>query len=267
MYNSFGTNGLFYKHAMTFAPGKDIYSMHTHNIYELLYFVSGDATHVIEDRKYKLKPGDLILIRPFKYHYISIDSPMDYERYDVLFDASLLGIDNVSMFPDSTDIIHIEDGGIADGILRRIDSYSEHYAEKELCDILALSLKELFYCLGMMETTEAGVFSQVSPILSAALRYINDNLFTLQGIGEVAGSLFISESYLFRLFSKEMKKSPKSYISEKRLLAAQDMMLRGEKPTEVFGKCGFADYTAFYRNYKRHFGHPPSSEISKTGDK
>ena len=59
---------------------RDTYSMHTHNAYELIYFLDGDATHVIEDRKYKLKPGDLILIRPFQYHFIQIDSTSRYER-------------------------------------------------------------------------------------------------------------------------------------------------------------------------------------------
>ena len=48
---------LFFKHETTKNMPKDAYSTHSHNMYELLYFVGGDATHVIEDRKYvKPKP-------------------------------------------------------------------------------------------------------------------------------------------------------------------------------------------------------------------
>ena len=50
-----------YRHHVTKEPPPDAYSMHMHNTYELLYFLAGDATHVIEDRKYKLKKGDLII--------------------------------------------------------------------------------------------------------------------------------------------------------------------------------------------------------------
>ena len=67
---SYQGEDLFFKHEISHNLSKDAYSMHSHNTYELLYFVSGDATHVIEDRKYKLKRGDLVLIRPSKYHFI-----------------------------------------------------------------------------------------------------------------------------------------------------------------------------------------------------
>jgi cupin superfamily acireductone dioxygenase involved in methionine salvage len=69
------TDKMFFKHEISENLPCNTYSMHTHNAYELIYFLDGDATHVIEDRKYKLKKGDLILIRPFLYHFIQIDTP------------------------------------------------------------------------------------------------------------------------------------------------------------------------------------------------
>jgi AraC-like DNA-binding protein len=55
----------------------------------------------------------------------------------------------------------------------------------------------------------------VSPLLSEALHYINENLYTLGGTGEVARHLFVSESYLCRLFQKELHQTPKRYIRER----------------------------------------------------
>ena len=80
------TDGVFFKHEISEDLTCDAYSMHTHNAYELIYFLDGDASHVIEDRKYKLKRGDLILIRPMSYHFIRIEGRARYERYDILFD-------------------------------------------------------------------------------------------------------------------------------------------------------------------------------------
>ena len=79
------TDRMFFKHEISENLPCNAYSQHTHNACELIYFLDGDATHVIEDRKYKLKKGDLILIRPFQYHFIQIDTPARYERYDILF--------------------------------------------------------------------------------------------------------------------------------------------------------------------------------------
>ena len=83
-YN-FEKSGLLYKHDVTDNPTVDAFFSHTHNLYELLYFIDGDATCVIEDRKYKLKKNDLIFIRPSKYHLVKIESSTKYERFDILF--------------------------------------------------------------------------------------------------------------------------------------------------------------------------------------
>ena len=46
-------------------PSCDYFSVHTHNIFELIYIIEGDVTHVVEDKRYKLREGDLVLVRPF----------------------------------------------------------------------------------------------------------------------------------------------------------------------------------------------------------
>ena len=110
-----------FKHETSRNLSCDTYSMHTHNQYELIWFLNGDATHVIEDRKYKLKKGDLILIRPFCYHFIQIDSPVDYERYAILFDAERHGVESVELIPDGVDVMNILGNGIAEDIFRKCD--------------------------------------------------------------------------------------------------------------------------------------------------
>ena len=258
---SFTTEFLSYKHHKTEAPPCDAFSMHTHNMFELLYFISGDATHIIEDRKYKLKKGDLILIRPSKYHFIQIDSSATYERYDILFDEKMLGITEASLLPSSAEVINLSSNTIADGLIRKTDYYCEHLPEPEFANVLTLILKELFINLNIVRENIASDYSVVNPLLSKALKYINDNIFTVNGVSEVASALFITESYLFRLFKSELKNTPKKYINDKRLLYAQKLILNGRKPTEVYEDCGFNDYTSFYRSYIKFFGHSPSFDL------
>lgn len=262
---TFQSTSLYFKHHITPTPPCDSFSMHTHNMYELLYFISGDATHVIEDRKYKLKKGDLILIRPSKYHFIQIDSSAAYERYDILFDEKALGIDT-NKIPRSTEVINLSANTVASGILRKTDYYFAELEHKDFISVMTLLLKELFMCLGIKQEYSATEYSVINPLLSKTLKYINMNLFTIKSVKEVASALFVTESYLFRLFKKELKNTPKKYITDKRLLLSQNLILMGKRPTEIYEDCGFCDYTSFYRSYIKFFGHPPSVDMKRASE-
>ena len=76
----------------------------------------------------------------------------------------------------------------------------------------------------------------------------------------MANKLYVSVSYLFYLFKTYVKTTPKRYVTEKRLLAAKDLILQGVKPTKAYEQVGFNDYTSFYRNFIKFFGYAPSSE-------
>ena len=119
-------------------------------------------------------------------------------------------------------------------------------------------MSELFYYISVFPQPLSKNGKTLSPIISKALKYANDNLCTITDIGEIAESLFVSESYLFRLFREELHQTPKKYIMEKRLLLAEKMISSGEKAVSVCKQCGFGDYTTFYRNYTAFFGHSPS---------
>ena len=258
--SSYKCENMFFKHEISHNLPKDAYSMHSHNMYEILYFVSGDATHVIEDRRYKLKRGDLVLIRPSQYHFIQIDSDCDYERYDILFSTKSSDIGSVPFLESAPEIINLEEYPMATEIIKKTDFYFKHFEGEDFERILTGLLCELFYLLSVTPATENTDEPTVtSPTLSLALSYINENLITLKSVDEVARSCFVTESYLYRLFKNELHKTPAKYITSKRLLLAERMILDGEKPTGVYEKCGFSDYTTFYRNYRSFFGHSPSN--------
>jgi AraC-like DNA-binding protein len=83
---------------------------------------------------------------------------------------------------------------------------------------------------------------------------------TLDGIDEICNELFITKSHLHHLFMKHLNITPKKYITSKRLAMAQREISFGAKPTDVYVKCGFSDYSTFYRAYKNQFGRPPSEK-------
>ena len=253
------TRSLYFKHEASENQPRDSYSMHIHNSYELIYFCDGNATHVIEDRKYKLRKGDLILVRPLQYHFIQIDATSRYERYDILFDATQHHIDVLEFFPDGAEVINIKENEFAQEILRKCDFYHQICDNESFFKILPHLLSELFFNIHLFPHSFSGKTEAFSPLISAGLQYINERLCQIDDISEITSHLYISDSYFFRLFKKELHCTPKRYICEKRLLLAHQMLSSGEKPADIFEKCGFKDYSTFYRNYTAFFGHTPKS--------
>ena len=253
---------LFYKHEISYNLPCDTYSRHTHSQYELIRFVKGDASIVIENRRYKLKRDDLVIIRPLCYHFIQIDSPADYERYVLSFHTEKHGISSADLLPTLGDVISLSGNRAALDIFDRCDLYRARCDDATFERILPHLLSELFYNVSLFRSAPQEEHSSLSPLLSKAIGYIGEHLYTVKDIDEIAAHLSVSKSYLFRLFKTELHQTPRRYITDKRLLLSQKMIVSGEKPTRVCEKIGFDDYATFYRNYTAYFGHSPSEERS-----
>ena len=56
-------------------------SLHSHDFFELYFFIAGDASYIIENGHYRLSTGDILLISPDNLHQLDIDdSRATYER-------------------------------------------------------------------------------------------------------------------------------------------------------------------------------------------
>ena len=233
--------------------------LHCHSRFELLYVTGGDMEHVVEDRKYRVKAGDLILVRPSMYHHLEQLSDQAYIRYDILFHPERIGID-ISKLPEEMEVISLNNNPIADGLFRKLNYYHEGLPEDAFAKLLEQMIHELFLNLQLFSDAPHREKIFLSPILTRALAYINENLFTITDVEEVAQALYISPSNLYYLFRNALYQTPKKYITEKRLLAARRKIFAGDRPTEVYKECGFRDYTTFYRSYTARFGHAPSED-------
>lgn len=250
------TDHFFYRYSVT-TPWKDGVSSHTHSLYELIYFMRGDASHVVEDRMYKLSRGDLVIVEPGKYHDIRFDGEREYERINILFDPETLGLDRAIRFASHTEVVSLVERPETAGIFAKMARYQAALPEGEFVEAATHLLYLLFCDLSLDEQEKRG-YSKLHPMLSEALAYIADNLFAIDNVHEIAEALHVTESYLFRLFREELNTSPKKYVTDKRLLAAQGMIRLGRRPSEVYAECGFSDYTSFFRSYKKFFGASPS---------
>lgn len=248
---------IFYK-SSEIVPEK--FQKHSHNTFEILFFEKGDATYVIEDKKYKLHKNDLIFIRPTRYHYIELSPDSNYARINIAFDDTVVDSNVLASIPSFVEAVNCPKESVLAGIFTRMEYYRKVLSESGFQDILQALIKEIVYNLSVITEDPTNDSARFSPILSKAIEYIQNNLTTIKHIKEISDHLYVSPQYLFRIFDEQIQITPKKYINTKRLLYAQSLIRQGAKPTEVYLLCGFESYPGFYKQYINNFGYPPSKE-------
>ena len=90
------------------------------------------------------------------------------------------------------------------------------------------------------------------------LQYLNAHLTEPLTIDELAARFYISKYHMMRRFRDETGYTIHNYITEKRLLLAQQLLEQGLPLGETALRCGYQEYSTFSRAYKKQFGHSPS---------
>ena len=258
-HSEFYSDNVYYNHITRKNNESWDYNFHFHDVTEMIFFKSGNISYVVGSKKYKLKKNTLVISRPTDWHYISIDGPQEYERYNILYDEKKLPFNIYKKIPTNINVIDFSGNVNVINLFNKMDFYAETLTGENLDRMMRNLIEEIFYNI-IIEVNSKGqkTYEQTNPILNRTILYIDENLLTLGGIEEICSRLYITKSHLHHLFQKHLKITPKKYITAKRLALAQREICMGKKATEVCLKCGFSDYSAFFRAYKNHFGRCPS---------
>ena len=247
---------------------------HTHGDYEIYYLISGNCECYIEKTTHRLKTGDILIIRPSELHGTNaISSDVPYERVVINVTADFINqIDKTGEIVESLQSVPF-------GTLNRFDSDA---LGSDLCAKVLNSL-----ILNTKGVTETDVATRILFILCEAKRvikrtistgqkkntadkifdFVNQNLFNDISLKTISDTFFISQSQINRIFKKHTGVPVGKYIASKRLLSARHQLHSGDSPVKVCEKCGYSDYSVFYRAYKNQFGCSPNDERKKQNRK
>lgn len=252
------------KHYTQKPDASNVY-MHAHDLYEIFYFLHGDANYFIEGNIYNLEPGDILFIKKAEAHSLLINSQAPYERIVINFyDDALLGEEshNIISFFDN---LPLGSGNIYPASMFKEKNW-QYYISKILSSenmdrkrlYLSVLVTELYDCSPSIMNIQPA-----KDCISDIIDYLNNHLTDQLSLDFICKRFYISKSHLNRKFKLMTGSTVWEYITTKRLLSAKELLHSGERPTKVFLKCGFNDYASFFRAYKAKFGAAPKNDFNK----
>ena len=246
---------------------------HYHEFCKLLLLVSGQGNYVVEGQRYRLQPGDAILIGSRSGHRPEIEEGTVYERIIIYISPEFL----TKASTEECDLTEIFSGvrgpilRMAENRRRKVFSLaaelekelsSDTYGREILSNVALLRLLvELGRSLRRKENQEPSPVIPNHPRVLEWMRYIEEHLTEDLDIDLLAETFFISKYHMMRLFHREVGTTIHNYLSQRRLMYARDLISKGMRATEACYRSGFRSYSSFTRAYGKHFGTTPTGRM------
>ncbi len=244
-------------------------TMHTHDVLEIYFFLSGDCTYLIEGTAYTLQPHDLIFKRPLEAHRLVVNSTdIPYERIGITLPISLFdSIDTDGVFDammkrplGTNNRFTADDFGntLCVDIMTEIARRGEQMTHTEFLSHLFVIVTEADRVL--KQKGNAPQKAERTTVGTRLIDYTNEHLYSNITMSALSERFFLSYSQINRIFKQHTGTSARQYITSKRLLTARDRIRHGASPADACYSCGYNDYSAFYRAYVHYFGHSPKND-------
>lgn len=256
--------GLAVHLTLTEAPKPDGFRMHNHTNMELYCFLRGRGVYHIEGSEYILEPGDVLIMHPSESHYIELDCSVPYQRFVANFSDDFL----LSLDPSGWLLAPFRDRPAGKFNLYKGEEFpsgSEALVEA-MCagggsnrvSILCGLLPMLDRICRLWQTRTEEDSAPGETLEYRIVRYVNRNLTGQLTLDAICEKYYISKSQLQRLFKKATGTTIWQYVTVKRLAQARLLLDAGESPTHIYTRCGFSDYSTFYRAFVKLYGHAPN---------
>lgn len=244
-----------------------VFDLHCHSLYEVVYFEDGDVVYLIEGKEYRPKPYSVLLIGPNVFHGVKIMSTMPYKRYVLHFSEELvpdeIRKDLLSFYGANSGKIYYENisnFGLREGYEGVFNCRLMPEDIKDMSISIAVQslLSKLLYMSKTVDNTAPK--GNINTAVSDMITYLNENICTPISLDFLSKKFYISKHHLNKVFRKATGTTVGKYINYKRVTQAQQLINKGYSASRAAIESGFGDYSSFYRAYTKLLGHVPSDD-------
>ncbi len=264
----YGFKASFHMHAFNQA-----YFQHYHDYYEVVFYL-GEAPldYDYQGETYTIRRGDVVLCDMFKPHMYKCSRNEHYDRFSISISPKLLtyfsvDIDYTRLFKEQNEhypVCHT-DFSLLSKYLKQIMEYRDFLERDGEIGVqramLHLLLSHLYNdCLltAKGEATPQEMPSAKLILVDNLIHYIDTHLGEKITLEELSGAANYSVSYISQVFREFTGETLLQYITEKRLLRARQLFESDLSLTEIARRCGFEDYSHFYKCFVKAEGLSPA---------
>lgn len=251
------------------------FNSHIHKCHEIIHIINCEFLYTVEGKEYRLSDGDLILTKPDELHSFSFPKECEYKREFLHIYPNFL-----ERFPEAAKILNTRQAGILNLIpAEKVKKYNIDKIFDEMYIYCANPLPEtdlmVLLCAVQIILKLNHIWFNDTPeykdvMTDAKTNSIRDYIdwHCMEDItaASVAEAVFMSQAYASRFFKEKTGMTIKTYLNMRRITNAKNLIMEGNKVTNIFARCGFKDYSTFYRAFVKYVGMTPE-EFKKTHNK
>ena len=232
-----------------------------HSHLELIYVISGEISMNIDGHSRRLKEGEMSVLFPYIVH--SYENAPETEIYIMLFEPQIVGSFEEELGSQKPAFPFYADARPLEPLFERIvelASSGDSVGFKTACSYLQAAVGELLAVMPLCEI-DAVAENMTKPILLYCSEHFSDGDISIK---KVADELYISKSYVSKVFSSKLKYGFREYVNELRISEAKKLLKKTDrKIVDIMLDCGFKNQSSFNRIFSDICGISPKEYRQK----
>ena len=237
--------------------------------HEIYICVEGEAVSYVGDASYSIKEGTVLTYQPTEQHHTFVTSPHCYRRYVLLFryerfkdlwqgaDSALFAMVNRPAYRGNAIRLLPKEMQKLQFLLERAVTYDRDDPIHQALFLSDFIRMMQILSVGFQNTKERVTGATRVPVVNMALEMIDKHYCQIQRVDEIAKKLNVSDSYLARMFKKQVGTSVYDYILNMKFAHAVRLLSAGGSVTDACFESGFNSYSHFIQMFKRRYGTTP----------
>ena len=235
-----------------------------HSHAELLLVTKGEISMTVDAQSGVVRAGEISVAFPYVVH--SYEDAPEAEVYIILFEPKAVGIFESELLSQKPEQPFLLNHSHLLPLFKKCSEYMEgdSLSQKIALSYISVIVGELISSIPLCQV-EAVSENTIKQILFYCSEHYTDSDI---GIKKISDALYISESYVSKVFSSKLNWGLREYINELRITKAKQLLAHSDmKIVDIMFECGFKNQSSFNRIFYEIAGVCPSSYRKRKADK